>query len=82
MAFARDKYAVTFAMHAKIEVNGDAADPLYKFLVRAAPGLLGTLAIKWNFTKFLVDRWGRVLEHFAPKTSPLELSEQIQAALH
>ena len=63
-------YDVTFPMFAKIEVNGAAADPLYKYLVQAKPGVLGTKKIKWNFTKFLVDRAGRVIDRFAPTTKP------------
>ena len=68
-------------MHAKIEVNGKGAHPLYVHLTREAPGLLGTKAIKWNFTKFLVDRRGKVLERLAPKVTPLSLVAKIEALL-
>lgn len=79
--FARDSYGVNFPLHAKIEVNGDGAHPLYEYLKAEAPGLLGTKAIKWNFTKFLVARDGKVLARYAPKTSPLELVGDIEKAL-
>lgn len=68
-------YGVTFPMYSKIEVNGDAAHPLFQYLKKQAKGLLGTEAIKWNFTKFLVDRNGQVLERFSPNDTP----EQIEA---
>lgn len=81
LKFAQDNYGVTFPMHAKIEVNGSGAHPLYSYLTRAAPGLLGTKAIKWNFTKFLVDRQGEVLDRYAPKTTPLSLKDTIEKLL-
>ena len=68
-------------MHAKIEVNGDGAHPLYKWMTKEARGLLGSKAIKWNFTKFLVDREGKVLERFAPQTTPTSLVPKIEALL-
>ena len=74
-------YDVTFPMFAKIEVNGTHADPLYERLKREAPGLLGTKAIKWNFTKFLVDRHGKVVRRYAPTTKPEELASDIEALL-
>ena len=70
-------YAVTFPMFEKIEVNGDGTHPLYRYLKSAAPGLLGTEAIKWNFTKFLIGRDGQVIERFAPSTAP----EAVEPAL-
>jgi glutathione peroxidase len=79
--FCEDKYDVTFPMFAKIEVNGANAHPLFEALKEAAPGLLGTRAIKWNFTKFLVDRQGRVVRRYAPSDKPEKLAEDIQAAL-
>ena len=69
-SFCETKHAVTFPMFAKIDVNGGKADPLYQFLKKESKGILGTEAIKWNFTKFLVDPGGRVTRRFAPTTSP------------
>ena len=68
-------------MFAKIEVNGPNAHPLFEALKEEAPGLLGTRAIKWNFTKFLVDRQGRVVRRYAPSDKPETLAEDIQTAL-
>ena len=79
--FCKDNYDVTFPMFAKIEVNGDNAHPLFKALKREAPGLFGTQAIKWNFTKFLVDRNGRVVRRYAPSDKPETLAKDIEAAL-
>lgn len=80
-AFCERRFAVGFPMSAKLEVNGATAHPLYGFLTRAAPGLAGTTAVKWNFTKFLVGRDGRLVERFAPTTSPASLSSAIEALL-
>jgi glutathione peroxidase len=80
-AFCSSNYNVTFPMFAKIEVNGAAAHPLYQLLKSAKPGVLGTEAIKWNFTKFLVDREGQVAKRFAPRDSPAELAADIEALL-
>lgn len=74
-------YGVTFPMFAKIEVNGDGAHPLFKYLAAEAPGLLGSKAIKWNFTKFLVGKDGRVLGRYAPATKPEEIAADIERAL-
>jgi glutathione peroxidase len=79
--FCTDKYDVTFPLFAKIEVNGANTHPLFKTLKREAPGLLGTQAIKWNFTKFLIDRGHRVLRRYAPFDKPEALAEDIEAAL-
>jgi glutathione peroxidase len=79
--FCKDNYDVTFPMFAKVEVNGLNADPLFKALKREARGLFGTQAIKWNFTKFLVDRKGRVVRRYAPSDKPETLAGDIQAAL-
>jgi glutathione peroxidase len=68
-------------MFAKIEVNGPNAHPLYKFLTKEKPGVLGTAKIKWNFTKFLIDREGRVVERFAPATKPEQLEAPISRLL-
>ena len=75
--FCRVNYGVTFPMHERIEVNGDGAHPLFTQLKTAAPGLLKTKAIKWNFTKFLVDKDGTIIDRFAPKTTPEELEAAI-----
>lgn len=74
-------YDVTFPMFAKIDVNGDGAHPLFKHLAAEAPGLLGSKAIKWNFTKFLVGKDGRVLGRYAPATKPEEIAADIERAL-
>ena len=74
-------YDVSFPMFAKIEVNGPGAHPLFQHLTQEAPGLLGSKAIKWNFTKFLVDRNGRVLDRYAPTTKPEDIAKDIEKAL-
>jgi glutathione peroxidase len=79
--FCKDNYDVTFPMFAKVEVNGSNAHPLFKALKREARGLFGTQAIKWNFTKFLVDRNGRVVRRYAPSDKPERLASDIEAAL-
>ena len=68
-------------MFAKVDVNGDDADPLFAYLKAAQPGLLGTTAVKWNFTKFLVGRDGTVVDRFAPTTKPEDLEKDIEALL-
>lgn len=79
--FCSTTYDVTFPMFAKIEVNGDNAHPLYQYLKSAQKGILGTESIKWNFTKFLVDADGTVLERYAPKQTPEEIEPDIAALL-
>ena len=79
--FCESTYDVTFPMMAKIEVNGPKAHPLFAYLKGERPGMLGTQAIKWNFTKFLVDRNGNVLKRFAPKTEPADLEKEISEVL-
>ena len=74
-------YDVTFPVFAKIDVNGASADPLFERLKRDAPGVLGSKAIKWNFTKFLVDREGHTVKRYAPTTKPEELAADIEALL-
>ena len=74
-------YDVTFPVFAKVDVNGDAAAPLFKFLKKAAPGVLGSEGIKWNFTKFLVDRDGKVVDRYAPTTKPTDIARDIEALL-
>jgi len=80
-SFCSATYGVSFPMFAKIDVNGDGAHPLYKLLKHEAPGLLGTEAIKWNFTKFLVDKSGKVVKRYAPTDTPQSLEKDIEAAL-
>ena len=79
--FCKLTYDVDFPMFAKVDVNGDTAHPLFKWLKKAAPGLLGSEAIKWNFTKFLIDRRGQVQERFAPTTKPEALGSEIEKLL-
>ncbi|WP_353094456.1 glutathione peroxidase [Methylibium sp.] len=80
-SFCQLNYGVSFPMMAKVEVNGAGALPLYRWLTDEAKGLLGTRAIKWNFTKFLVGRDGRVLGRYAPTDKPESLKRDIEAAL-
>lgn len=80
-AFCEKNYGVTFPMFSKVDVNGDDAHPLYKHLKQEAPGVLGTQAIKWNFTKFLVDKNGKVVERYAPQTKPDEIASDIERLL-
>lgn len=80
-AFCEKNYGVSFPMFDKIDVNGDSTHPLYQWLKEQAPGLLGSKAIKWNFTKFLVDRTGRVKARYAPTTKPEDLASDIEAVL-
>ena len=79
--FCKLNYDVSFPLYGKIEVNGDNAAPLYRHLKDEAPGLLGLKAIKWNFTKFLVDRYGKVMKRYAPQTKPEELERDIEVLL-
>ena len=79
--FCQVNYGVSFTMMHKINVNGDQADPLFKWLCAEAPGLLGTKAIKWNFTKFLISRRGQVLKRYAPTDKPAGMTRDIDAAL-
>ena len=79
--FCQLNYGVSFPMMAKVDVNGSAAHPLYQWLCAEAPGLLGTKAIKWNFTKFLVAKDGQVLKRYAPTDTPASLAKDIEAAL-
>ncbi|MBL0920136.1 MAG: glutathione peroxidase [Hydrogenophaga sp.] len=79
--FCQRNYGVSFPMMSKIDVNGGDAHPLYRWLTAEAPGLLGSKAIKWNFTKFLVGKDGRVLKRYAPQDAPEKLAGDIEAAL-
>ncbi|MEI6418570.1 MAG: glutathione peroxidase [Sphingomonadales bacterium] len=80
--FCKLTYDVDFPLFGKIEVNGDGAHPLFKQLKREAPGLLGSETIKWNFTKFLVDRKGQVYERYAPTTKPEAMAGDIEKLLN
>jgi glutathione peroxidase len=80
-AFCEKNYGVTFPLFAKVDVNGDGAHPLFRQLKKDAPGLLGTEAIKWNFTKFLVRKDGTVYKRYAPSTAPAELVGDIEKLL-
>lgn len=81
MQFCGTKYDVTFPMFAKVDVNGDQAHPLFQYLKSAQKGILGTESIKWNFTKFLVDANGTVLERYAPKQTPEDIEADITPLL-
>jgi glutathione peroxidase len=74
-------HGVTFPLHAKIDVKGKDIHPLYKYLTKEAPGILGLKSIKWNFTKFLIDRNGRVIKRFSPTVTPDKIENQIQKLL-
>jgi glutathione peroxidase len=80
--FCSAKYDISFPIFAKIDVNGEAAHPLYRWLKTQAKGLLGSESIKWNFTKFLLDRRGSVVDRFAPATPPEQLEPSILALLN
>jgi glutathione peroxidase len=79
--FCEMNFGVSFPLFAKVDVNGEGAHPLYKYLTKAKPGLLGSEAIKWNFTKFLVGKDGKVIERYAPTTEPQAIAADIEAAL-
>ncbi len=79
--FCQVNYGVSFPMMSKVDVNGPAAHPLYKWLTAEAPGLLGSKAIKWNFTKFLVGKDGQVIRRYAPLDKPADMARDIEAAL-
>ncbi|MCX8518395.1 MAG: glutathione peroxidase [Rhodoferax sp.] len=80
-SFCQINYGVTFPMMGKVDVNGANAHPLYQWLCKEAPGLLGSKAIKWNFTKFLVGRDGAVISRYAPTDTPESLGKDIEKAL-
>ena len=79
--FCSTTYDVTFPVFAKIEVNGPQADPFFERLKKEAPGLMGLTSIKWNFTKFLIDRNGKVIRRYAPTTKPEDIECDIEALL-
>jgi glutathione peroxidase len=80
--FCQRNYGVSFPMFAKIDVNGNEAHPLYKFLTKEAKGILGSEAVKWNFTKFLVGKDGNVIDRYAPTTKPESMVGDIKKALN
>ena len=80
--FCSTTYNVTFPVLAKVDVNGDNADPIYQFLKKEKPGVLGTEMIKWNFTKFLVDKNGQVFKRYGSSTEPKEIVADIKSLLH
>ena len=80
-AFCETGYGVSFPLFEKVAVNGADAHPLYRFLVREKRGLLGTASIKWNFTKFLIDRTGRVVARYSPRKKPAALEQPIRQLL-
>lgn len=80
-SFCEMRFGVTFPLFQKIDVNGANAHPLYQYLTKAAPGILGTEAIKWNFTKFLVDRAGNVVKRYSSLTKPEDIEPAIQTLL-
>ena len=79
--FCQVNYGVSFPMMGKVDVNGPAAHPLYRWLSAEAPGLLGSKSIKWNFTKFLVGKDGQVIKRYAPTHKPADLARDVEAAL-
>lgn len=80
-SFCQVNYGVDFPMMEKVDVNGGDAHPLYRWLCAEAPGLLGSKAIKWNFTKFLVGKDGSILDRYAPTTKPEDIAKDIEKAL-
>jgi glutathione peroxidase len=80
-SFCQLNYGVSFSMMAKVDVNGPQATPLFQWLSAEAPGLLGSKSIKWNFTKFLVDKDGQVIKRYAPQDAPASIAKDIEAAL-
>ena len=80
-SFCQLNYGVSFPMMAKVQVNGNQAHPLWKWLTAQAPGLLGSQSVKWNFTKFLVGKDGKVIKRYAPNDAPASLRKDIEAAL-
>ena len=81
LSFCQKNYGVSFAMMGKVEVNGANAHPLFQWLTRSAPGVLGTQAIKWNFTKFLISKDGQVIKRYGSMDKPESLQADIEAAL-
>ncbi|WHY95576.1 glutathione peroxidase [Peribacillus simplex] len=80
-SYCKLNHGITFPMFAKVNVNGKDAHPLFSYLTENAPGVMGSKSIKWNFTKFLIDRNGNIVSRYAPKTKPLEMEEDIKKLL-
>lgn len=80
-SFCETRFGVTFPLFEKVDVNGSNAHPLFKYLTKSAPGIFGTEGIKWNFTKFLVDRSGKVVKRYPSTTKPEEIEKDIQSLL-
>ncbi|MDM5212098.1 glutathione peroxidase [Peribacillus sp. NJ4] len=80
-SYCKLNHGVTFPMFAKVNVNGKEAHPLFSYLTENAPGVMGSKSIKWNFTKFLIDRDGNIVSRYAPKTKPLEMEEDLKKYL-
>ncbi|ODG93802.1 MULTISPECIES: glutathione peroxidase [Bacillaceae] len=80
-SFCELNFGVTFPVFGKIDVNGEKADPLFKYLSSEAPGIMGLKSIKWNFTKFIINKNGEVIERFAPQTNPQEMRSTIEKLL-
>lgn len=80
-SFCKVNFGLSFPLMAKIDVNGDSADPLYDWLKKEAPGVLGTKAVKWNFTKFLIGRDGKVVRRYAPTDKPESIAKDIEKLL-
>lgn len=80
-SFCEARFGVSFPLFQKVDVNGENAHPLFKYLTKAAPGIFGTAGIKWNFTKFLVDRSGKVVKRYPSTTKPEDIEKDIQALL-
>ncbi len=80
-SFCTARFGVSFPLFAKLDVNGSNAHPLYQYLTKAAPGIFGSEGIKWNFTKFLVDKSGKVVKRYPPTTKPEDIEKDIQAIL-
>ncbi len=81
-SYCRMNYGVDFPLFAKIDVKGESAHPLFRYLAQEAPGVLGSKGVKWNFTKFLIDKEGKPVKRFSPKTKPKELEEEIITQLN
>lgn len=79
--FCKVNFGVTFPLMAKIDVNGDSASPLFDWMKKEAPGLMGSKSIKWNFTKFLIDREGRVVKRYGPNEAPAGIAKDIEKLL-
>ncbi|MFD4932274.1 glutathione peroxidase [Peribacillus butanolivorans] len=80
-SYCKLNHGVTFPMFAKVNVNGKDAHPLFSYITQNAPGVMGSKSIKWNFTKFLIDREGNIVSRYAPRTKPLEIEDDLKELL-